>query len=262
MRRLDTLYTRRWLIMSASVLLLAAAGGLAVRRMALPLMEPAPASAVSKQQGLTSDRIDVCGIANFAWTIEPILARSAQPPVTAWTCLRDQGFTTVMRQNPEGDIGLEGQLVAASGMHYIEDYAIADQTAYSPAQLEAMLHDVVTRLRAGEHILVHDAGGRGRIGWWETAFLLWDGWPAREAMERYIRLGWKIECSKGGNGQMQAINEVAIALGQPPYYPQRDSYGTAWMDCPRPHYMAGWDYATIRWPAGGGAGWSRSGITQ
>lgn len=256
MRRLDTIHARRWVITGTSLLLLALAGRSAAGR--VPLTWPAPAT--PERRGLTSDVVDVCGVANFAWTIEPILARSAQPSPAAWVCLRERGFTTIIRQNPEGDSGLEGRLAAALGMRYIGDYAIADQTAYSPAQLEAMLHDVVTRLQAGERILVHDSGGRGRIGWWETAFLLWDGWPMREAMERYIRLGWKIECNKGGNGQMQAINEVALALGQSPYIPPRDSYGTAWMDCPRPRYMTGWDYATIRWPPGGGAGWSRSGL--
>lgn len=204
--------------------------------------------------------IKMCGIENFAWTIEGVLARSAQPPPVAWQCLKDHGFTTVVRQNPEGDDGDEGRAVAALGMEYIDAYGIPDQTAYAPDLLEGMMRDVVRRLLRGERILVHDAGGRGRLGFWEATFLMWDGWSSRAAIDRFVAFGWKIECERGGNGQMQGINEVAAALGQPPYHPQHDRWGTPWAGCPRPVYMAGWDYGAIRWPAGGGGGWSRTGI--
>ena len=144
-------------------------------------------------------------------------------------------------------------------MQYIGRYGIPDDTAYPPVQLEAMLQDVVTRLRRGERILVHDAGGRGRMGMWEATFLLWDGWSSREAMERYVAFGWKIGCENGGNGQMQAMAEIAAAFGQPAYYPARDTDGRRWTNCARPSYMAGWDYGRVRWPPGGGGGWSRTG---
>lgn len=201
----------------------------------------------------------LCGTPNFAWTIANALARSAQPPAAAWTCLHAEGLTTIIRQNVEEDDGSEQRGVEAAGMQYIGDYRIPDQTAYSPAQLETLMQDVVTRLEHGERILVHDAGGRGRMGFWEATFLLWDGWSAREAIERYLAFGWKIDCDKGGNGQMQGINELAAAFGQPPYYPAQDIYGTVWNNCPRPGYMAGWDYHTIRWPPGGGGRWSKIG---
>lgn len=203
--------------------------------------------------------VDVCGIPNFAWTIDGTLARSAQPPDAAWQCLHERGFTTIIRQNPEDNPEREQRAVQQIGMEYIGDYAIPDQTTYSPEMLETMLHDVVERLRQGQRILVHDAGGRGRMGFWEAAFLMWDGWSSQDAIDRYIAFGWKIDCNKGGNGQMQAINEIATALGQPTYYPARDSYGTPWKQCRRPAYMRSWNYAGIDWPAGGNAGWNVAG---
>jgi hypothetical protein len=206
-----------------------------------------------------SDAAPFCGVDNFAWTIPNRLARSAQPPEDAWRCLSERGVTTVMRQNLEdGDVE-ERRAVEAAGMEYVGIYQIPDQTAYAPDLLGAMLADVGSRLTKGERILVHDAGGRGRMGFWEAAFLMWDGWSSTDAIDRYVAFGWKVDCEKGGNGQMQAINEIAVALGQPPYYPPRDSYGTHWQACPRPAYMDGWSYTELRLPPGGGR-WSRSGV--
>jgi hypothetical protein len=211
-----------------------------------------------------TDVIAFCGIDNFAWTIGNALARSAQPGSgEAFECLRAAGFTTIIKQNTDDTFwasGIERQAVEELGMEFIDAYGLPDQTAYEPGQFEAMMQDVVGRLKAGERILVHDAGGRGRMGFWEAAFMMWDGWSSREAIDRYIAFGWKIDCGKGGNGQMQGINEIAAALGQPRYYPAQDSYGTPWNDCPRPSYMDGWDYAAIQWPEGQGGQWSVTGV--
>jgi protein-tyrosine phosphatase len=206
--------------------------------------------------------IEFCGIPNFAWTIRNGLARSAQPSITAWKCLRDNRFTTIIRQNIEnGDLG-EKSLVYSLGMEYISTYQILDDTAYSPEILEAMIKDIVVRLKRGERILVHDSGGRGRMGFWEATFMMWDGWSSKDAIDRYIKFGWKIGCDDAGNGQMQGINEIAQALGQTTYYPAQDVFGTLWRNCPRPNYMSGWDYKSIQWPAGGGAHWTKDGIIQ
>lgn len=218
-------------------------------------------AASSQTAPAVSGPIAFCGIDNFAWTIDNGLARSAQPPAAAWQCLKQRGFTTIVRQNIEGGDSAEREAVQQAGMQYLGQYQIVDQTAYSPTQLSDLLNDVVARLTRGERILVHDAGGRGRMGFWEATFLIWDGWSSREAIDRYIAFGWKIDCSKGGNGQMQGINEIAATLEQPTYYPAEDQYGTPWNDCPRPQYMSGWDYGSVRWPAGGGQLWSKTGRT-
>jgi hypothetical protein len=225
--------------------------------------------------------IPFCGIDTFAWTVGNALARSAQPPPTAWRCLRQAGFTTVVQQNTDGPRDAERVLVQAVGMSWIGDHAIADQTAYSPTALSAILEDVVGRVRAGERILVHDAGGRGRLGFWETAFLLWDGWTSEDALARYVQLGWKVngvsdfgagyECpdtalnhdptaAKGSNGQFQAIHALIESVGQPPSDPSPDLYGNRWQQCGWPAYMQGWDYSAVAWPEGGGAGWSMTGV--
>lgn len=202
--------------------------------------------------------VPMCDVDNFAWTVPERLARSAQPPDDAWTCLRGRGFTTVVRQNLEGGDEAERRGATDAGLFYVGDYQLDNDTVYPPDRIGAMLDDVVERMRRGEVVLVHDAGGRGRMGFWEATFLLWDGWSSREAVDRFVSFGVKIDCSKGGNGQMQAIGEIAAAAGQTPYVPTHDVYGTPWLGCARPAYMAGWDYATIRWPAGAGCLWSRA----
>jgi hypothetical protein len=225
--------------------------------------------------------IPFCGVDNFGWTVVNALARSAQPQPPAWQCLREHGFTTIVQQNVETDPAAERALVESTGMQWVGDYGLADQTAYAPEVLGAMLQNVVARMRAGERILVHDSGGRGRIGMWEAAFLLWDGWRGREVMERYVGFGWKIngvsdfgygyECpgstpdgdpasAKGSNGQFQAMQALIQARGDAPYDPSPDRYGNRWRDCGWPEYMRGWDYTAVDWPPGHGGAWSLTGV--
>lgn len=219
--------------------------------------------------------ISFCGIPNFAWTIGNALARSAQPSGTAWQCLKQKGFTTIVRQNIEDDDGSEKSAVESLGMQYLGADEISDDTAYHPDMLQAMMEDVILRLKRGERILVHDSGGRGRMGLWETTFLLWDGWTSKDALDRYVAFGWKLnggpgyECPgsgidptdlNGSNGQYQAIQIIAQALGQPSYDPSPDTYGNVWANCPWPDYMSGWNYNTMQWPVGKGGRWSLTGI--
>jgi hypothetical protein len=242
---------------------------------------PRPATDADDQATFgSSGVVPYCDIDVFAWTIGNRLARSAQPPRSAWQCLRDRGFTTIVIQNMDTVPTFERSTVEGLGMTWIDAYAIPDQTAYAPRQLQTLLNDVVTRLRVGEKILLHDAGGRGRLGFWETTFLLWDGWPAPNALNRYTALGWKIngvsdlgpgyECpdstpdrdpgsAKGSNGQFQAMQAIVASLGQPPFDPSPDQYGNIWRGCDWPPYMADWDYSSMVWPPGGGQHWSLTG---
>jgi hypothetical protein len=57
--------------------------------------------------------------------------------------------------------------------------------------------------------------------------------------------GAKIGCGDGGHGQVQALAEIGAILTGQTYYLAVDEYGTAWSNCARPAYMAGWDYATV-----------------
>lgn len=235
--------------------------------------------------------IDLCGIPNFEWTIGNALARSGQPANSSanssnvWRCLKNQGFTTIINQRSnEGTYTdtAEKNAVQAEGMAYIGAYRIIDNTTYSPAMLQTMMADVVSRVKKGERILVHDAGGRGRMGLWEAAFMMWDGWTSIDAINRFDLFGWKINgvsdygsnfaCpqlddpqkgdprAKGSNGQFQAIQSIAQDLGHPTHDPSPDTYGNRWANCGRPSYMLGYNYGNLSWPAGGGGRWTLTGV--
>lgn len=215
---------------------------------------PSPSPGGSKTPSL-------CGVGNFAWTKTNVLARGAQPTVAQVACLKQNGFTTFIRQNPEtanntSESAEQAAVEASPPATYIGLYKIPNDTVYSPVMLDAMMDDVVARLAQGEKILVHDAAGRGRMGFWDATYLLWDGYgtAAQTIEDRYLAkalpfLGAKIGCQAGGNGQVQVLAEISQLLTGITYFPQVDEYGTTWANCVRPAYMNGWDYSTITWPA-------------
>jgi hypothetical protein len=100
-------------------------------------------------------------------------------------------------------------------------------------------------------VLVHDAAGRGRMGFWDAVYLMRRSMSPQQAIEGYYLAkvlhfqGAKIGCQDGGNGQVQALSEIALAISGEPYLPQVDQYGTTWQDCPRPGYMEGWNYGPM-----------------
>jgi hypothetical protein len=145
---------------------------------------------------------------------------------------------------------------ASPSATYIGAYKIPDDTVYAPAMLDTMIDDVVARLANGEKILVHDSAGRGRMGFWDATYLLWDGYGtgAQTIEDRYLAKtlpfqGAKIGCSDGGHGQVQALAEISQILTGVTYFPQVDEDGTQWSNCVRPSYMNGWDFSIITWPA-------------
>jgi hypothetical protein len=193
--------------------------------------------------------LELCGLANAAWTDAPRLLRSARPAANAYGCLAQAGVDVIVEQLPEGESAAGARPAAESaGLEYL-NLSLPDDTAPSPELLRSWLEAVDERLAAGQVVLVHDAAGRGRIGFWEAAYLMRRGVPARQAIEeRYLAKvlpfdGARIGCDDGGHGQVQALAELAAHLEGAAYYPAVDEYGTAWADCPRPAYMTGWDYA-------------------
>jgi hypothetical protein len=147
----------------------------------------------------------------------------------------------------------EPALAQQAGLEYI-NMGIDDDKAPSPDQLQAWIDTVNVRLAQGLVVLVFDAGGRGRIGFWDAVYLMMHGGGAAVTIEdRYLAkalpfLGAKIGCLDGGNGQVQALAEIGNDLTGVTYYPQVDEFGTTWPNCPRPAYMNGWDYGPMFGP--------------
>lgn len=221
------------------------------------ILTPTPTIPVSSTP--TPSSISNCGITNFAWTKVNQLARGAQPTTSQIACLGQNGFTTIIRQNQATETATsesaEQTAAQNAGMTYIGAYKLTDDTAYSPQTLQTMITDIVNRLNSGERILVHDTAGRGRMGFWDATFLMWDSMTAQQAIEnRYLAKalpfdGAKIDCANGGNGQVQALADISQFLKGTRYLPQVDEYGTAWANCPKPSYMSAWDYSSIVWPS-------------
>jgi hypothetical protein len=192
-----------------------------------------------------------CDVPNVAWSAPGQLLRGGRPSEGGLACLFTAGVDTLVDQRPLSEAGAGfGDLVTAAGLAYF-NLGIPDDTAPSPATLSAWIDTVNAQLAAGQVVLVHDAAGRGRMGFWDAVYAMLNGSSAASAIEdRYLAKGYdfngaKIGCGDGGNGQVQALAEIAQVLTGSPYYPSVDEYGTAWADCPRPGYMQGWDYGSV-----------------
>jgi len=189
-----------------------------------------------------------CGVSNFAWTDRGVVARAAQPSAQSLACLRDAGFAAVVNLRHESPGYDEAAAVEALGMTYLL-LPIVDDTAPSPAQVTEYMAFVDAQRRARAPVFTHDAAGRGRMGFMDGIYLLWQGWSTADVFQRYIRFGAKIDCENGGNGQIQALHEIGLLLGRGDAWPEGpDRYGNRWEDCPRPDYMADWDYSTAVFP--------------
>jgi len=194
------------------------------------------------------DPYTFCGVSNFAWTDRGVVARAAQPSAGSLTCLRDEGFAAVVNLRHEYPGYDEETAVEAVGMEYLS-LPMVDDTAPSPSQVTEYMAFIDAHRRAGAPVLAHCAGGRGRSGTMEGIYLLWKGWTTAGVFERYIHFRAKIDCENGGNGQIQALHEIGLLLGRGDAWPERpDQYGNVWEDCPRPDYMADWDYSTVAFP--------------
>jgi LysM repeat protein len=192
-----------------------------------------------------------CAVPNIAWSQSGQLLRGGQPEAGAFACLAAAGVDVLIDQRPLSEDHLNEPLLAQqAGLEYI-NLGIGDDTAPSPAVLAAWIETVNLRLGQGQIVLVHDAAGRGRMGFWDAVYFMLRGTSAASAIEdRYLAKalpfsGAKIGCGDGGNGQVQALAEIAQILTGTAYYPAVDEYGTAWANCARPAYMAGWDYGAI-----------------
>jgi hypothetical protein len=193
-----------------------------------------------------------CDAENIAWTVPGKLLRGGQPSASGLECLAKNGVDVVVDQRTPAEAGSNYAVQATSaGLEYI-NLGIPDDTAPSPEVLAQWLDTVNDKLAQGDVVLVHDAGGRGRMGFWEAVYLMAEeGLSPSAAIDGYYvgqQLpfdGAKIGCDDGGQGQVQALAEIAQAISGEAYYPAADEQGTAWADCPRPAYMEGWDYSAL-----------------
>ena len=227
--------------------LLALALALAVGGAALACASGSPPTEVAPGEA-DPEPYALCGIRSFAWTERGVVARGEQPSAESLTCLREQGFGALVSLRLEGSGYDEKAAVEALGMDYLS-LPMEDDTAPCPEQVSQYLAFVDSHRRAGQPVYEHCAGGRGRAGTLEGIYLLWKGWSTADVLARYVRFGAKVDCENGGNGQVQALHEIGLLLGRGDAWPDgKDSAGAVWPSCPRPAYMAGWDYSTSDFP--------------
>jgi hypothetical protein len=192
-----------------------------------------------------------CEVPNLAWTDTGRLLRGGAPTAEGLACLAENGVDVLIDQRlPKEDAIGEARLAAAAGVEYL-NLGIRDDTTPSPQILRAWIDAVEARLAAGQVVLVHDAAGRGRMGFWDAVYRMRQDMAPADAIEGYYLGkalpfdGAKIGCDDGGQGQVQALADISTLLAGAPYWPAVDEYGTAWADCPRPAEMRDWDYALI-----------------
>jgi hypothetical protein len=215
-------------------------------RTALPSATATPTATATLPAALPA-----CGVTNLAWTDPGRLLRGGNIAASGFACLAAAGVDTLVDQREPTHVPAgEADRAAQAGLEYL-NLGIPDDRAPSPAELAAWFSAVDTRLAQGRMVLVYDAGGRGRMGFWDAAYWMRAGMaPAQAIEERYIGRalpfnGAKIGCQDGGHGQVQALADIGQLLAGVSYYPPVDEWGTAWPNCPRPDYMAGWDYAPV-----------------
>jgi hypothetical protein len=193
----------------------------------------------------------LCSVRNIAWTDPGKLLRGGSIGAAGFGCLAAAGVAVLIDQRHPAEVPSgEADRAAQAGLEYI-NLGIPDDTAPSPTMLRAWMDTVSDRLAQGKVVLVYDAGGRGRMGFWDAVYLMQKGGEAATIIEnRYLAKalpfnGAKLGCSDGGNGQVQALAEIGDHLTGVTYIPQVDEYGTLWANCARPAYMNGWDYGPL-----------------
>jgi hypothetical protein len=199
-----------------------------------------------------SDNARACKVQNLAWTTRGWLLRGGAPDAAAMRCLAIARVDVLVDQRPPSEVDAPmAEQARAAGLEYI-NLGIPDDSAPSPDMLRQWFDTVQSRLDAGQVVLIHDAAGRGRMGFWDAVYRMTrGGLGPQAAIDGYYvgtQLpfeGAKIDCENGGNGQVQALAEIAQAVSGQAYYPSVDEYGTTWADCPRPAYMDGWDYTLV-----------------
>lgn len=191
----------------------------------------------------------ICGIDNFGWAEENVLARGRQPNLTELECLRDnQGIRAVINFRQENNTS--SLLAQSLGLDY-QRIPVVDDEAPFPAQVSEFFSFVVEQRAKSNPIFIHCAGGRGRAGTFDALYLMWRSqeWTTQKVLERFVNFGAKISCDNAGNGQIQAIREIGQLLGKgTAFVPSPDLHGNYWQNCPRPGYMSSWDYQAVVFP--------------
>ena len=81
----------------------------------------------------------------------------------------------------------EGSALAALGMAFsrfpIADFGIPDVKAFTE-----LMNDLSQRLKSGDHIFLHCAGGVGRAGTTASCLLVEHGWDAEDAMAHVSKI--------------------------------------------------------------------------
>lgn len=201
----------------------------------VPTPTPTP-SETCVATGSVSCSTSACGMSNFGWVEEGVLARSRQPSLDAFQCLRDTyGIRAVVNLRAESNA--EEDTVAGLGMEYLY-LPIVDDTAPTPEQVQQFL-DFVAEMRAqGKPVLAHCAGGRGRVGTMAAMYRLSRCSGVQESLEEALTCGMKSDCANGGNGQIQAINNLAKTHGKGEWWPEG-------FNCP---HDSPYDYSGVVFP--------------
>jgi len=187
--------------------------------------------------GSASCSTSACGMSNFGWVEEGILARSRQPSLDAFQCLRDTyGIRAVVNLRAENNA--EEDAVRALGMEYLY-LPIVDDTAPTPEQVQQFLDFAAEMRTQGKPILAHCASGRGRVGTMAAMYRLSRCSGVQESLEEALTCGMKSDCTNGGNGQIQAINNLAKTHGKGEWWPEG-------FNCP---HDSPYDYSGVVFPS-------------
>lgn len=183
------------------------------------------ASSDTKQVNVVAESSLPCNINNFSWTISNKLARSSEPTLSELSCLKaehDIDVVIALANNSQVK-----EYAKELNINYIESTEITGGGIYNPEELKSFiayvdyLVDPAKNTSTDFNVLVFDKTGNQEVSFYESTFLVWDGWSTKQSIDRLLSFetNANLACTSIAALQIVGINNFAASFNNQTYYP-------------------------------------------